>query len=64
MISRFFGFSSKPGLCPESQCSPIIDAGQEIFPWKTGGGDKSRTARDAGEVERTFRFRRIAHYQP
>jgi hypothetical protein len=38
MISRFFDFSSKPGLRPDQPVTPIIHAGQQIFSEKGEGG--------------------------
>jgi hypothetical protein len=52
MISRFFDFSSKPGLCPDQPVSPIIQARQEIFSRKGGGGVLANASRDARVVER------------
>src|SRR5438309_1561408 len=54
MISRFFDFSSKPGLRPDQPVSPIIPARQEIFSRKGGGGVLANASRDARVVGRTF----------
>ncbi len=50
MISRFFDFSSKPGLHPDQGVSPIIHAGQQIFSGKRGGGVLAIRPRDARVV--------------
>src|SRR2546427_1483398 len=52
MISRFFDFSSKPGSCPESQCSPRNTARRKIFSRKGEGGVLANTSRDARAAER------------
>jgi hypothetical protein len=54
MISRFFDFSSKPGLHPDQPVSPIIQARQEIFSRKRGAGVLATAPRDARVVGRTF----------
>jgi len=51
MISRFFDFSSKPGLRPDQPVSPIIHAGQQIFSGKRGGGVLATRPRDARVVQ-------------
>src|SRR5712692_10843388 len=54
MISRFFDFSSKPGLHPDQGVSPIIHAGQQICSGKRGGGVLAIRPRDASVVRAGF----------
>ncbi len=48
-ISRLFAIPSKPGLCPESEDSPVISAGREILsPERRGGIAQSISRRKSG----------------
>jgi hypothetical protein len=64
MKSRFFDFSSKPGLRPDQPDSPGIPAGQKIFPLERGRGVLAIASQNARVVDRKLLVHEIVYYQP